>query len=253
MVELTGRTAFVTGGAQGIGRATAERLARAGAKVAVADLNEEKASEVASSIAAEGGEAIAVRCDVTSREDVDTAVERTVEIFGSLDILVNNAGALRDNLLFKMTDEDWQAVLDIHLSGGFYCTRAVQEHMVRGRWGRIVNMSSVAALGNRGQTNYSVAKAGLQGMTKTHALELGQFNITVNALAPGFVDTDMVRQTAERQGIDYETFRQAAVDRNPMKRAAVPADIANVIALLCSDDAGFVNGQVIYVTGGPRT
>jgi 3-oxoacyl-[acyl-carrier protein] reductase len=253
MVNLENRVAFVTGAAQGIGAATARRLARAGASVALIDLNDEKARDVAAGITEQGGKAVAIRCDVSARADVDRAVNSAIDQLGALDILVNNAGVLRDNLLFKMSDSDWDTVIGIHLTGSFLCSQAAQTTMVKNKWGRIVNVSSVAALGNRGQTNYSVAKAGLQGMTKTHALELGQFNITVNSVAPGFVDTDMVRATAERQGIDFETFRQAAADRNPMKRAAKPEDIANAIALLCSDDAGFINGQVVYVTGGPRT
>ncbi|MEU1275470.1 SDR family NAD(P)-dependent oxidoreductase [Streptomyces sp. NPDC005799] len=253
MVNLTGRVAVVTGAAQGIGAATAQRLAAAGAAVAVVDLAGDKAESVASGIIADGGKATAVGCDVSDPDQVAAAVERTIGELGPIGVLVNNAGVLRDNLLFKMTVDDWTTVIDTHLKGTFLFTRAAQASMVENRWGRIVNLSSVAALGNRGQTNYSAAKAGIQGMTKTHALELGQFNITVNAVAPGFVDTDMVRQTAERQGIDFDAFKAAAEKRNPMRRVAQPVDIANAIALLASEDAGFINGQVIYVAGGPRT
>ncbi len=253
MVDLTGRVAFVTGAAQGIGAATALRLSRAGASVAVVDRNEAGALAVADSVKADGGTAIGIRCDVSTLPDVEAAVARTVAELGPIGVLVNNAGVLRDNLLFKMTDEDWDTVVDVHLKGSFYCSRAAQQYMVAQRWGKIVNVSSVAALGNRGQTNYSVAKAGLQAMTKTHAIELGRYNINVNAVAPGFVDTDMVRATAARQGVDYEAYRQAAIDRNPMRRVAKPEDIANAIALLCGEDASFINGQVIYVAGGPRT
>lgn len=252
MVNLTGRVAVVTGAAQGIGAATAQRLAAAGAAVAVVDLAGDKAESVASGIVADDGKAISVACDVSDPDQVAAAVERTIAELGPIGVLVNNAGVLRDNLLFKMSVDDWTTVIDTHLKGTFLLTRAAQASMVENRWGRIVNLSSVAALGNRGQTNYSAAKAGLQGMTKTHALELGQFNITVNAVAPGFVDTEMVRQTAERQGIDFDAFKAAAEKRNPMRRVAQPIDIANAIALLASEEAGYINGQVIYLAGGPR-
>ncbi|MEU1956719.1 3-oxoacyl-ACP reductase FabG [Nocardia rhamnosiphila] len=252
MMDLNGRVAFVTGAAQGIGAATAQRLSAAGASVAVADLNEAGCAETAAAIEQHGGKAVAVRCDVSQGADVDAAVERAVEALGPVTILVNNAGVLRDNLLFRMSEDDWDLVLDTHLKGTFLCTRAVQKHMVDQGWGRIVNVSSVAALGNRGQSNYSAAKAGVQGMTKTHAIELGKFNITVNSVAPGFVETAMIRKTAERQGIDFDKYKQAAIERNPMRRVAQPIDIANAITLLCSEEASFVNGQVVYVAGGPR-
>jgi 3-oxoacyl-[acyl-carrier protein] reductase len=242
----------VTGAAQGIGAATARKLAAAGASVVLADLNEESAASVAASITGSGGQAVAVACDVSEPMQVQAAVRRARDAFGPLGILVNNAGVLRDNLLFRMTDGDWDTVLDTHLKGSFNCTRIAQEDMVAQRWGKIVNVSSTAALGNRGQSNYSAAKAGLQGLTKTHAIELGRFNINVNCVAPGFVDTDMIRETARRQGIDFDSYKKAAGERNPMRRVAQPADIANAIALLCSEDASFINGQVIYVAGGPR-
>jgi 3-oxoacyl-[acyl-carrier protein] reductase len=252
MVDLDGRVAFVTGAAQGIGAATARRLAKAGAQVAVVDLNLEKAQAVAEDIIAQGGKSAAIGCDVASSAAVDDAVDRAAGELGPIGVLVNSAGVLRDNLLFRMSDDDWNTVIDIHLKGTFNCTRAAQKHMVPQQWGRIVNVSSVAALGNRGQSNYSAAKAGIQGLTKTHAIELGRYNITVNSVAPGFVDTDMVRETAARQGADYDKFREAAAARNPMRRVAQPEDIAGAIALLCSADASFINGQVIYVAGGPR-
>ncbi len=253
MVDLNGRVAFVTGGAQGIGAATARRLARAGAAVAVADMNTDGAEGVAASIRETGVKAIAVQCDVSSSSAVKAAFEQTRQQLGPVGVLVNNAGVLRDNYLFKMTDEDWTTVIDVHLRGTFNCTREAQSDMVAQKWGKIVNVSSVAALGNTAQSNYSAAKAGIQGLTKTHALELGKFNINVNSVAPGFVETDMIRATAKAQGVEFETYRQRAADRNPMKRVAQPEDIAGAVALLCSEDAGMINGQVIYVAGGPRT
>jgi 3-oxoacyl-[acyl-carrier protein] reductase len=253
MVDLVGRVAFVTGAAQGIGAATARRLVRAGAAVAVADLNTDRAGEVAFSIEEAGGKAIAVACDVSSSAAVAAAFAQTREELGPVGVLVNNAGVLRDNYLFKMSDDDWDMVINVHLRGTFNCTREAQADMVAQRWGKIVNVSSVAALGNTAQSNYSAAKAGIQGLTKTHALELGKFNINVNSVAPGFVETDMIRATAKAQGVDYETYRQRAVERNPMKRVAQPEDVAGAVALLCSEDASMINGQIIYVAGGPRT
>ena len=179
-------------------------------------------------------------------------VEEIALRLGSLDILVNNAGVTRDNLIHKMTDEDWDLVAAVHLKGAFLCSRAAQREMVKRNWGRIVNLSSGSALGNRGQTNYSTAKAGLQGMARTLAIELGRFGITVNAVAPGFIDTEMTRATALRLGRDPEEFKEAAARNIPVGRVGVPRDVANVIAFLASEDASFVSGQVIYIAGGPR-
>jgi 3-oxoacyl-[acyl-carrier protein] reductase len=248
MTRFEGKTAVVTGGAKGIGAATARRLASEGATVIVADFDEATAQETAKEI---GGHA--VRCDVTKREDVEAAVEAAKSHGGSVDILVTCAGIIRDNLLFKMSDEDWDAVIDTHLKGTFYAARAAQKHMVEQKSGKMVLISSTSALGNRGQTNYSTAKAGLQGMTKTFAIELGPYNVNVNCVAPGFIATDMTKQTAERMGVPFEQFMQAVSEQVPLRRAGQPEDVAGTIAYLCSEDASYVSGQVIYVAGGPKT
>lgn len=251
MGRLEGRVAFVTGAGRGIGAATALRLAEEGARVALADVDSEGCQQVATEIDRLGSEALVLRCDVSNKDMVQEAVDATVKQFGRLDILVNNAGVLRDNLLFKMADEDWDTVMNVHLKGAFLCSRAAQKYMVEQRYGRIVSLSSTSALGNRGQANYSAAKAGLQGLTRTLAIELGPFGITANAVAPGFIDTEMTRATAERMGISPEAFKAAAEQRIAVHRIGQPADVAAVIAFLVSDDAGYVSGQTIYVAGGP--
>jgi 3-oxoacyl-[acyl-carrier protein] reductase len=245
-MRFQGKTALVTGGAKGIGAATAKRLASEGATVVIADFDEGAAQETAQAI---GGHA--VRCDVTKREDVEGAVEAAVSAGGALDILVACAGIIRDNMLFKMSDDDWDAVIDTHLKGSFYAVRAAQKQMVAQKSGKIVLISSTSALGNRGQTNYSTAKAGLQGMTKTLAIELGQFNVNVNCVAPGFIATAMTEQTADRMGVPFEKFKEAVSEQVPLRRVGEPEDVAGTIAYLCSEDASYVSGQVIYVRGGP--
>lgn len=251
MGRFDGRVAFVTGAGRGIGAATALRLAREGARVALADLDEGGTAEVADQIATAGSEGLPLVCDVSDGAAVQAAVDRAAAQFGRLDILVNNAGVTRDNLVFKMSDADFDTVLGVHLRGAFLCSRSAQKYMVEGKWGRIISLSSVSALGNRGQVNYSAAKAGLQGLTRTLAIELGPFGITVNAVAPGFIDTAMTQATAQRMGIDAELFKEAAAQRIPVRRVGQPADVAGVIAFLASADASFVSGQVIYVAGGP--
>jgi 3-oxoacyl-[acyl-carrier protein] reductase len=248
---LDGRVALVTGAARGIGAATARRLAQEGARVILADLNEESCERTAAEIARGGAQTLALACDVADDAAVRRTVERGLERFGRLDILVNNAGILRDNLLFKMTDDDWDRVLSVHLRGAFLCARAAQAAMVEQRYGRIVSVSSTSALGNRGQANYAAAKAGIQGLTRTLAIELGQFGITANAVAPGFIDTDMTRATAERMGITTDQFQTAVSQRIALRRIGQPDEVANVIAFLASEDASYVSGQVIYIAGGP--
>ena len=247
----TPRVAIVTGAARGIGAATAERLAREGRAVAVVDLKESDAQEVVDRITADGGKAIAVGCDVSDADQVTTAVDTVAERLGPPAILVNNAGVLRDNLLFKMSPDDWDTVMNVHMRGSFLMSKAAQAHMTPNKWGRIVNLSSSSALGNRGQANYSAAKAGLQGFTKTLAIELGKFGVTCNAIAPGFIETAMTRATAERIGIDYEDMKAFKAGEIPVQRAGHPEDIANAVAFFTGEDAGFVSGQVLYVAGGP--
>lgn len=253
MTRLTDRVALVTGAARGIGAAIATRLAADGAAVAVLDLEESGTSDTVAAITDAGGTAIGLGCDVADADQVEAAVARTATELGRLDILVNNAGVIRDNLLFKMTEDDWDTVLGVHLRGAFLCSRAAQKHMVEQRFGKIVNLSSTSALGNRGQANYSAAKAGMQGLTKTLAIELGPFGINVNAVAPGFIVTAMTDQTARRMGMDPEQLRQTVADSTPLRRPGVPDDVAGVVSFLVSDDASYVSGQVIYVAGGPRT
>ncbi|WP_417503659.1 3-oxoacyl-ACP reductase FabG [Microbacterium sp.] len=245
-------TAIVTGAARGIGAATAIRIAADGHSVAVIDLDEAAARTTAEKISAAGGRAIAIAADVADAASVDAAVDRIVAELGAPGILVNNAGVLRDNMLFKMTESDWDTVMNVHLRGAFLMAKATQSHMVEAGWGRIVNLSSTSALGNRGQVNYSAAKAGVQGFTKTLAIELGRYGITANAIAPGFIQTDMTRATAERLKVSFEQLVETQISQIPVARAGVPDDIAAAVSFFCREEAGFISGQVLYVAGGPK-
>jgi 3-oxoacyl-[acyl-carrier protein] reductase len=246
------RTAIVTGSARGIGAATAIRLAKDGNAVAVLDLDAAACAQTVSAITSAGGSAIAVAVDVNSPEGVDAAVAQVTAELGAPTILVNNAGIIRDNLIFKMPLADWDAVMNVHLRGAFLMTKAVQAHMTAAKYGRIVNLSSTSAQGNRGQVNYSAAKAGVQGFTKTLAIELGPFGVTANAVAPGFIATDMTRATAERMKMTFDDFLISAAAQIPVGRVGRPEDVAAAISFLASEEAGYVSGQIIYVAGGPK-
>jgi 3-oxoacyl-[acyl-carrier protein] reductase len=251
MAQDAPRVAIVTGAARGIGAATARKLAEDGMAVAVLDLDAAACADTVDAIIERGGHAMAVGADVSKADQVEAAVSKVAGELGPPVVLVNNAGIIRDNLLFKMTEDDWDMVLGVHLRGAFLMSRAAQKYMVEQRYGRIVSLSSSSALGNRGQVNYSAAKAGMQGLTKTLALELGPFGITANAVAPGFIVTEMTAATAARIGVSFEDFQEAAKSQIPVRRVGHVGDVAHVISFLCSEGAGFVSGQVIYVAGGP--
>ncbi|GHG42670.1 3-oxoacyl-ACP reductase FabG [Streptomyces zaomyceticus] len=246
------KVAVVTGAARGIGAAIAARLARDGFAVAVLDLDEAACARTVETVEKEGGRALAVGCDVSDAQQVEAGVARVAAELGAPTVLVNNAGIIRDNLVHKMTDQDFDSVIGVHLRGAFLMARAVQRHQTAAGWGRTVNLSSSAALGNRGQSNYSSAKAGLLGLTKTLAIELGPFGVTVNCVAPGFIATEMTEATAERMGITFEEFTDRYAKAIPVRRGGRPEDIAQAVSFFVREEAGFVNGQILYVAGGPK-
>ncbi|MCK4178019.1 3-oxoacyl-ACP reductase FabG [Aciditerrimonas ferrireducens] len=246
------RAAIVTGAARGIGAGVAKRLAQEGFDVAVFDLDEAQTKDTVAAVEAAGRRGLGVGVDVSDPDAVEQSVAKVAEQLGPPLVLVNNAGITRDNLLFKMSLEDWDRVMAVHLRGAFLMSKATQKYMVEAKWGRIVNLSSTSALGNRGQANYSAAKAGLQGFTRTLAIELGPFGITVNAIAPGFIATAMTEATAERLGITFEQMKQAASQNIPVRRVGEPEDVAQAVAFFVDERSGFVNGQILYVSGGPN-
>jgi 3-oxoacyl-[acyl-carrier protein] reductase len=250
MGRYDGRVVIVTGAARGIGAGTAKRFAEEGASVAIFDINEEQATGTAAGLGA--GKAIGVGVDVADGASVEAGVARVLDELGGLHVVVNNAGITRDNLLFKMTEEDWDSVMNVHLKGAFLMSKAAQKTFVDQKYGKILNLSSISALGNRGQANYSAAKAGVQGFTRTLALELGPFGVNVNAIAPGFIATEMTDDTARRLKMDVEEFRKLNAEANPVKRVGFPEDIAAAAAFLCSDEASYITGQTLYVDGGGK-
>ncbi|MEV4461541.1 glucose 1-dehydrogenase [Microbispora sp. NPDC049633] len=252
MSRFVGKFAVVTGAARGIGAAIARRLAAEGAAVACVDLTADRCASIVDEITVTGGRAVAFGCDVSDGAQVEALVPEVMGEFGRIDVLVNNAGLTRDNLLFRMSEDDWDKVVDVNLKGVFLVSRAVQKHMVEQRSGAIVNLSSRSALGNRGQANYSAAKAGIQGLTATMAIELGPFGVRVNAVAPGYVATPMTEATAVRLGVTPEEHQATMAQAVPLRRVAQPTEIASVVAFFASDDASYVTGQTLYVNGGPR-
>jgi 3-oxoacyl-[acyl-carrier protein] reductase len=248
---VTQKIAIVTGAARGIGAETAVRLASDGMAVAVLDLNEADCAKTVKEIENAGGRALAVGADVSKTDQVNAAVERVAAELGEPTVLVNNAAITRDALLFKMTDEDWDAVINVNLRGSFLMARAVQKYMSAQKWGRIVNIASSSGLGNRGQANYSASKAGLEGFTKTLAKELGKFGITANAVAPHFIATDMTAGMADKLKMSFEDLVETYKKQIPVGRVGQPADVAHAISFLVSEGASFVSGQVLYVAGGP--
>jgi len=243
-MHLNGKTALVTGAAQGIGKAIALSLAKAGADVAVSDVNLEKAQETAAEIAALGVKSVAIKGNVASMEEAAAMVDKTAAELGKIDILVNNAGITRDNLIIRMKEDEWDLVLDINLKGSFNCAKAAIKHMSKARSGRIINIASiVGAMGNAGQANYVASKAGLIGLTKTIAREYASRNITANAVAPGFIDTAMTQALPEK-------VREEMLKQIPLAKLGTPEDIASAVKFLASDAAAYITGQVIHVNGG---
>lgn len=250
--RFKGQGAVITGGSRGIGRSIVNKFVTGGAKVAILDIDEEALQQTDKELKQIGYDVLTKTVDIVDFDAVEEAIREIHKTIGSIDILVNNAGIIRDNLLFKMTNQDWTQVLEVHLQGSFNTSRAVQRYMVEQQYGRIINISSTSALGKRGQANYATAKAGIQGFTKTLAIELGKFGITANAVAPGFIETDMTKQTAERLGISFEALIKESINLIPVNRSGKPVDVAHTVAFFADEKSSFINGQVIYVAGGPK-
>ncbi len=244
-LQLTGKVALITGSGRGIGFACAQAMAQEGARIVITDINADAVQAATSRLTDAGHQAVGVVADVCDPQQVQNLADRAVSEFGSIDILVNNAGFTRDKYLTKMPEADWDAVVDTILKGAYYCTKAALPSMMEKKWGRVINIASRAHLGNPGQTNYSAAKAGLIGFTRSLAYEQGKFNITANAVAPGFVETDLIRALST-----YETLRTNALNRQPVQRLGAVEDIADAVTFLASARAGFITGETLHVTGG---
>ena len=252
-MRLLDKVALVTGAGRGIGKAIAIRFSDEGAKVVVNDVEPAYAESIAEKLKQLGREALAFRADVCDWNEVKLMFEQAVEGFGQVDILVNNAGIRKDVIFPEMSEEEWTSVIGVQLNGSFNCAKAAQRYMARQGYGKIVNISSPvpSALGKHGQVNYAVANSGLEGLTKSLALELGPYNVTVNCIAPDFIDTEMTRKAARREGMYLDDLKRFLVAEIPLKRLGTPEEVADVALFLASDESRFVSGQIIYVKGGP--
>ena len=252
-MKLEKKVVVVTGAGRGIGKAIAIRFAEEGARVVVNDIDLAYAENVAERLKKAGWEALAIKADVSQWHEVALMFKVVERRFGGVDILVNNAGVRRDNPLHKLSEDSWDSVIAVQLTGGFNCARAAQKYMVKQNYGKIVNLSSPvpASLGERGQTSYASASAAVAGFTKALALELGRYNVNVNCIAPDFIDTEMTRNTARREGMYLDDLKRFAVAQIPLGRMGTVEDVANVALFLVSDESGFISGQVICVKGGP--